>query len=108
METLETSLTGTGILLNSRALGTSACLCLGRLQETLDILRHWRLVESKIRGLPEPLANSLKLSNQQCPPLAQASAEAAAARLAVWWRLMLALGAARCPLHALPCGCRCC
>ncbi|KAL4856079.1 Protein CHROMATIN REMODELING 5 [Chlorella vulgaris] len=42
-----------------------------RAQETLDILRHWRLVESKIAELPEPLAATLALTNQQCPPLAQ-------------------------------------
>jgi hypothetical protein len=36
------------------------------------VLRQWRLVEKKIKELPEPLAQSLQLTAQQCPPLAQA------------------------------------
>ena len=51
-----------------------------RAQELLDVLRQWRLVESKLTALPEPLAENFKLSNSETPPLTQARS--------VWWLLL--------------------
>ena len=46
------------------------------LQELLDQLRQWKLVERRIAALPEPLADSFRLAKDETPALTQARAQA--------------------------------
>ena len=46
-------------------------------QELLDQLRQWKLVERRIGGLPEPLAQTFRLSKEETPALTQAGLQAA-------------------------------
>ncbi len=48
--------------------------CLNKPQELLDQLRQWKLVERRIAALPDPLADTFRLSKDETPALTQASA----------------------------------
>ena len=45
--------------------------CLNKPQELLDQLRQWKLVERRIAALPDPLADTFRLSKDETPALTQ-------------------------------------